>query len=162
MPSGFSSMAPTTMTIVRALLSYDEPRTYEQILAGFTSRQVALVSGEEDNVYHPGYDPDGGGDPDPEPWQGLDESGSVTRHEEVRFETPELPEGRYVFEMTGTGDADLYVRLGTAPDLYTYDCRPYAGSSNETCVADLPSPAVVHVMVRGYRDATFQLTGRPE
>src|SRR5678816_1877663 len=35
--------------------------------------------------------------------------------------------------MTGSGDADLYVRKGAAPTAASYDCRPYTGSSNESC-----------------------------
>lgn len=164
MPAYFSSFDENSMTMIRGLLSYDEPRTYEHILEGISSSHVAIVAGEEDNVYHPGFDDDDD-DPPPPPrgdWEGMDESGEVAAYEEVHFQTPELDAGRYVFEMTGTGDADLYVRLGDAPDAETYDCRPYRSDSNETCVADVPSPAVVHVMVRGYREASYHLTGRPE
>ena len=35
--------------------------------------------------------------------------------------------------MTGTGDADLYVRFGEQPTKEAYDCRPYANGTNETC-----------------------------
>ena len=55
------------------------------------------------------------------------------------------------------------IRIGTAPDAETFDCRPYRADSNETCVADVPSPAVVHVMVRGYGPSSdYQLSARPE
>ena len=33
----------------------------------------------------------------------------------------------------GSGDADLYVRFGSAPTTSAYDCRPYLGGNNETC-----------------------------
>ena len=33
----------------------------------------------------------------------------------------------------GTGDADLYVKFGSAPTLSSYDCRPYITGNNETC-----------------------------
>ncbi len=36
-------------------------------------------------------------------------------------------------QMTGTGDADLYTKLGAAPTKTTYDCRPYKAGSSETC-----------------------------
>lgn len=163
MPAYFSNFANNSMAMVRGLLSYDEPRTYEHILARISSRHVAIVSGEQDNVYHPGYDPDDDGPPPPDTWTGLDESGALGTTEEARFATPELPAGRYLFEMTGSGDADLYLRVGEAPTTNTYDCRPYSGSSNETCVADLSSSAVVHVMVRGYSTTSdFHLLGAPE
>src|SRR5439155_5143366 len=35
--------------------------------------------------------------------------------------------------MTGTGDADLYVKRGEQVSTDVYDCRPYTGSSNEDC-----------------------------
>src|SRR5215471_15475441 len=39
----------------------------------------------------------------------------------------------------GTGDADLYVRLGSAPTLSTYDCRPYITGNSETCTFTPPA-----------------------
>ena len=104
---------------------------------------------------------DGGGGEEPPPaWDGLDESGTVARDQEVRFATPELPAGTYRFEMTGTADADLYVRRGSAPTTTTFDCRPYATGSSETCSVSLSAPGIVHVMVRGYAaSSTFELTG---
>ena len=38
--------------------------------------------------------------------------------------------------MTGTGDADLYVKRGEQVTTTIYDCRPYTGSSNEDCTGD--------------------------
>jgi hypothetical protein len=35
--------------------------------------------------------------------------------------------------MTGTGDADLYVRFGSQPTATDYDCRPYKNGSSEEC-----------------------------
>lgn len=107
-----------------------------------------------------GPDGDGGGNGGGEAWQGLDESGSVARDEEHRFETPELPAGTYRFDMTGTGDADLYVRRGTAPTTAQWDCRPYFSGSSETCTVTLQSPDTLHVMVRGYaQSSTYALVG---
>jgi hypothetical protein len=50
----------------------------------------------------------------------------------------------------GTGDADLYVRFGSAPTTTTYDCRPYTGGNAETCTFATPSAGTWHVMLRGY------------
>ena len=50
----------------------------------------------------------------------------------------------------GTGDADLYVRFGSAPTTSTYDCRPYTSGNNETCTFATPSAGTWHVMLRGY------------
>jgi len=102
----------------------------------------------------------GDGETPPPAWEGLDESGTVTRDQEVRFATPELAAGTYRFVMTGTGDADLYVRRGTAPTTTTFDCRPYASGSSESCSVTLSAPQVVHVMVRGYAaSSTWELVG---
>ncbi|MCB9596568.1 MAG: PPC domain-containing protein [Sandaracinaceae bacterium] len=156
MPSYFSNMPAATMALVRGLMSYDDPMTYEQIFADISSTQVVLVSGEQDNTYTPG----GGGDPTPVPtWGGITESGALGRGDEARFETPTLPAGRYVFSITGGGDADLYVRIGSAPDTAHYDCRPYRSDANETCEVELPGDAPVHLMVRGYTQSDFSLMG---
>jgi hypothetical protein len=41
--------------------------------------------------------------------------------------------GDVVIRMSGTGDADLFVKKGAAPTDSVYDCRPYEGTSNEKC-----------------------------
>ena len=163
MPSFFRSMPRATMAMLRGLLAYDAPRTYERIFEDVDPAQVVLVTGEQDNDYVPGAEDDeeqpGDGAAD---WEGIDMSGPVMRGEEVRVETPRLAPGPYVFEMTGSGDADLYVRVGEAPTTERYDCRPYRPDSNETCRVELPADAVVHVMVRGYSaSSSFRLVGRP-
>ncbi|HKO46257.1 MAG TPA: pre-peptidase C-terminal domain-containing protein [Polyangiaceae bacterium] len=90
----------------------------------------------------------------------FNESGTVAANAEKRYQTPTLPAGAHTFTISGTGDADLYVRRGSAPTTTTYDCRPYLETSNETCTVTLTSPAVIHVMVRGYAaSSTFTLTG---
>lgn len=160
LPSYFRSMPHATMALIRGLMAYDAPRTYEQIFSDVDSSQVVLVSGEEDNTFVPGAtDPV---DP-PDAWAGMEDTGTVARDEERRYETPTLPAGKYLFEMTGTSDADLYVRIGEAPTAQVYDCRPYESSSNETCAVDLPAAAAIHVMVRGYAASSdFALVGRPD
>lgn len=50
----------------------------------------------------------------------------------------------------GTGDADLYVRFGSAPTTTVYDCRPYLGGNNETCNIANVQPGTYHVMLRAY------------
>ncbi len=50
----------------------------------------------------------------------------------------------------GTGDADLYVRLGTAPITATYDCRPYQSGNTESCSWPTPTAGTWHVLVRAY------------
>jgi hypothetical protein len=94
-------------------------------------------------------------------WDGMQESGTVAANAELRWNTPELAAGDYVFELSGTADADLYVRRGAAPTTTAWDCRPYQSGSSETCTVELASPTVIHVMVRGWAaSSTFELSGR--
>jgi hypothetical protein len=61
--------------------------------------------------------------------------------------------------ITGTGDADLYVRFGSAPTTTQFACRPYESDSSEECDLDVPAGAGdTYVSVRGYAAATYSLT----
>src|SRR5690606_21965183 len=60
----------------------------------------------------------------------------------------------------GTGDADLYVRAGSAPTTSRYNCRPYKTGNNETCTFTPGSNTTYYIKVRAY--STFSgvtLTG---
>jgi hypothetical protein len=149
MPSFFQSNSNATMAMLKGLLKHAQPMTYEQIFAGIDRSQVVLVTGEEDNVYFPGYPGPGGG------FAGMRESGVVARGESRRYETPELMPGRYTVRLAHDpaspgGDADLYVKAGSAPTTSSYDCRPYASGSDEECVVNLSGRAKIHIMVNGY------------
>ena len=50
----------------------------------------------------------------------------------------------------GSGDADLYVKFGSAPTTSSYNCRPYLTGNNESCTFAAPSTGTYYVMVRGY------------
>ncbi|MGH8077002.1 MAG: proprotein convertase P-domain-containing protein [Lysobacter sp.] len=50
----------------------------------------------------------------------------------------------------GTGDADMYVKFGSAPTTSSYDCRPYLNGNNETCNIATAQVGTYHVMLRGY------------
>jgi len=50
----------------------------------------------------------------------------------------------------GTGDADMYVRFGSAPTTTTYDCRPYLSGNNETCNITTAQTGTYYVMLRAY------------
>lgn len=151
MPAYFRSDAPATMALVRGLMSYDAPRTYENIFESVDSSQVVLVTGEQDNTFRPG----GGGN-----WEGLEADGTVTSNEEHRFETTQVDPGTYVFDMSGSADADLYVRVDAAPTTSNWDCRPYQSGSNESCIVTLDRGGIIHVMVRGYATSSdYELAG---
>jgi vibriolysin len=58
------------------------------------------------------------------------------------------------FDMSGgTGDADLYVKFGSAPTTSVYDCRPYLGGNVESCSFATPSAGTYYVKVYGYATA---------
>ena len=155
MPAFFSSMPAATMAMFRGLVNHATPKTYEQIFAGVDKSQVVLVTGEQDNTFVPG----GGGTP--AAWAGLNSSGAIKKGETKKFPTPTLAAGKYSFTMTGTADADLYVRIGSEPTATAYDCRPYKSGTNEACEVTLPAAAKVFVQVRGYAaTSNFELVGR--
>ena len=65
------------------------------------------------------------------------------------------------FDMAGgTGDADLYVKFGSAPTTSSYDCRPYKGGNAESCPIATAQAGTYHVKVIGYSAFTgVSLTG---
>ena len=50
----------------------------------------------------------------------------------------------------GTGDADMYVKFGSAPTDSSYDCRPYKSGNAETCTFATPSAGTYHVRLKAY------------
>ena len=49
-----------------------------------------------------------------------------------------------------SGDADLYVKFGSQPEINSYDCRPYQDANNEVCTFDAPSSGTWHIGIRAY------------
>ena len=50
----------------------------------------------------------------------------------------------------GSGDADMYVKFGSAPTDSSYDCRPYKSGNAETCSFATPSAGTYHVRLKAY------------
>ena len=77
--------------------------------------------------------------------------------------TMEVPAGatELNFDMAGgTGDADLYVKFGSAPTTSSYDCRPYKGGNAESCPIASAQAGTYYVKVIGYSAFTgVNLTG---
>ena len=97
-------------------------------------------------------------DPDPEPGdtvltKGVAKTGlSASTGNSLNY-TMAVPAGATNLTFTtsgGTGDADLYVRFGSAPTDTTYTCRPYLGGNNETCTIAAPSAGTYYVRVKAY------------
>ncbi|MEM9103355.1 MAG: PPC domain-containing protein, partial [Pseudomonadota bacterium] len=104
-----------------------------------------------------GYDGDnggGGGGDEPSLDNGVPVTGiQGAQGEEVEF-FMEVPAGasNLSFNISGgSGDADLYVRFGSAPSTSQYDCRPYINGNIETCQFNAPSAGTYYIMLRGYR-----------
>jgi len=67
--------------------------------------------------------------------------------------TVTVPSGASQLRVTisgGSGDADLYVRSGSAPTDTTYTCRPYLSGNNETCTINNPVAGAWHVRIKAY------------
>lgn len=86
--------------------------------------------------------------------------GSVEQGEKAVYDAIELEGGsKLVVSLAGSGDADLYVRFGASPTLRAYDCRPYAGDSDETCTLTVPEGgAEAFVEVVGYTPSDFTVS----
>lgn len=54
--------------------------------------------------------------------------------------------------LSGTGDADLYVKKGSQPTSSSYDCRPYESTSSESC--SLAGPGDFYVSVNGWASSS--------
>lgn len=86
-------------------------------------------------------------------------SGSVAQGQSHHFGPFTVsPGSAFVAAMSGSGDADLYVRFGAPPTQTDWDCRPYTGNTNETCTRAVPAGETqAYVMVYGYASANYNL-----
>jgi len=50
----------------------------------------------------------------------------------------------------GTGDGDLYVRLGAQPTATDYSCRPYKTGNVESCSLSNPQAGTWHIGIKSY------------
>ena len=119
--------------------------TYYVMIRGYSSFSGVSIKAS--------YQQGGGSTPDNELQNGVPVSNlSGSRNEELSFTMP-VPAGasNIQFQINGgSGDADLYVKYGSAPTTSDYDCRPYASGNNESC-AGSSSGGTYYVMLRGYR-----------
>jgi len=88
-------------------------------------------------------------------------SGQLSRGEQRRLDAVDVRPGTSVtVAMTGSGDADLYVRFDGQPTFNRYDCRPYLETSEEECLLGVPAAASrLFVMVDGYTESRFEVIG---
>lgn len=74
-----------------------------------------------------------------------------------KYYTLTVPAGRTNLTIStsgGTGDADLYVRLGSNPTLSSYSCRPYKTGNTESCSFTNPTAGTYHIGIYGYAAVT--------
>lgn len=170
MPSFFSSMPAASTAVMKGLLSYEQPKTYDKIFEDIDRSEIVLVTGEEDNVFQPGMPigtPGGGGGGGGGGGEGpafapFEESGTLARAAEKAY-AYDVPAGTYVVELSGDGDADLYVKKNAAAAERSYDCRPYQNGSAEKCTVTFTEAGKLNVMVRGYAATSgYKVAGRKQ
>jgi pre-peptidase/concanavalin A-like lectin/glucanase superfamily protein len=64
-----------------------------------------------------------------------------------------IPAGQSNLEIAtsgGTGDCDLYVKLGSRPTTSSYDYRPFLAGNDETVSVASPAGGTWYIVVRGY------------
>ena len=79
---------------------------------------------------------------------------SASKNNWTSVYTIDVPAGSSTLTVSiagGSGDADLYVRLGSAPTTSSYTCRPYKSGNNETCSIASPSAGKYYISVRAYQ-----------
>lgn len=67
--------------------------------------------------------------------------------------TMSVPSGSSNLTITmsgGTGDADMYVKFGSAPSDTVYDCRPYLSGNAEKCTFSTPAAGTYYVRLKAY------------
>ena len=83
---------------------------------------------------------------------GVPETGLAASSGDDIMYTMDVPAGATDISFNisgGSGDADLYVKFGSAPTDSSYDCRPYRNGNNETCTGS-SSGGTYYVRVKAY------------
>lgn len=81
---------------------------------------------------------------------------SVASSQWQRFEQP-LTSGYSQLQVSisgGSGDADLYLNLGSPSSQSQWQCRPYKNGNNETCTISNPQSGTWYIDLYGYNSAT--------
>ena len=75
------------------------------------------------------------------------------KHFQVKIEE----DGVLKYAMTGTGDADVYLRRNQKPTFNKFDERPYLDGSEESGTIGVKAGDTLYGMVHAYTDADFEL-----
>jgi vibriolysin len=94
------------------------------------------------------------GVPAPLSWTVLDTktNQSANKNAQVNY-TYTRPAGATAMKFQtsgGSGDADLYVKFGSAPTLNSYDCRSAGATTAESCVINPAQSGTYYVMINAY------------
>jgi serine protease len=95
----------------------------------------------------------GGGGSDTVLTSGVAKTGLAASTGNALLYTIAVPAGRSTLTVKisgGSGDADLYVRQGSAPTDSSYTCRPYLSGNAETCTLSAPASGTWYVRVKAY------------
>src|SRR5207248_2940812 len=92
MPAYFNALPDDSMALIRGLMNQAHPQSYDEMFANIDAQQVVVVTGEEDNVFTPGYDPG-------TTWNGFHSTGAVTYKQSLNYQTETLATGTYAFTM---------------------------------------------------------------
>ena len=157
-------------TVAQALLANATPGAIGDVQGSPNLLLATSFIGGGDPGTDPDPDPDPEPDPDPaDPGEGTPSSGSASgsaaRGQRIDYQAIDVLEGTtFSITMSGTGDADLYVRFDDRPQLVTqptrtaFVCAPYLDGSAESCTMEVPPGAgAAYVMVYGWTAATYRL-----
>ncbi len=162
--SGTSMASPHVAGVAALYLDEFPNATPSQVQAAIESaaipNKVTDPRSGSPNLLLNNFTGGGGGNPDPDPdpvdgtlTNGTPVTGLSGASGSTSFFTLAVPAGatNLSFAMSGgSGDADLYVRYGSAPTTGSYDCRPYKAGNSETCNISNVQAGTYHVMIRGY------------
>lgn len=99
----------------------------------------------------------------------ISESGEQSSSKFFYIDVPKDADLLTIETSDGTGDVDLYVKNGSIPEKFSFDCRPYRNGTSEKCTFTSPESGRWHIMLYGWRDyanvnlvATYTPSDLPE
>lgn len=133
--------------------STDQNPTYAYATAGTYSVSLTVTDddGATDSDTQSVSVTDGSGGPGSD---GFTETNLSFGSNEWQYFTIEVPAGATSLDVStsgGSGNVDLYVRLGEAPNRSSYDCRDGGGGTNESCSFTNPAAGTWHIGVESKR-----------
>ncbi|TQV85489.1 M9 family metallopeptidase [Aliikangiella coralliicola] len=145
---------------VNQILSYFRAGNYDAYL-NYINSSIGTAYNSEWNAWldvvestTEGPTPPGGSNPQTELVNGQTVSGLATPADngdlEFFIDVPADATDLKVEISGGSGDADLYVKVGSMPTDSSYDCRPYKGGNNELCEEATPQSGRWYVRLKAY------------